>query len=114
MKAPWRERSLLFCSFLKGNQLSPPLRTTCIAAMAFAFGSIHAAAPTFSIDAHAISAGTSVHSSAPCFTMQATIAEPAPGYSSSMTYSLSAGFRYVTQNIGSDTIFFSGFEDCTP
>jgi hypothetical protein len=46
--------------------------------------------------------------------MRATIAEPAPGYSSSTTYSLSAGFRYVTQNIGSDTIFFAGFEDCTP
>ena len=82
--------------------------------MAFAFGSIQAAGQTFSIDAHVISAGTSVQSGSPCFRMQATIAEPAPGYSSSTAYSLSAGFRYVTQNIGSDTIFFAGFEDCTP
>ena len=102
------------CSFLRGNQLSPPLRSACAAAMAFAFGSIHAAGQTFSIDAYVMSAGTSVHSGSPCFRMQATIAEPAPGYSSSATYSLSAGFRYVTQNIGSDAIFFAGFEDCTP
>ena len=90
------------------------LRSAGAAAIAFAFGSIHAAGQTFSIDTYVMSAGTSVRSGSPCFRMQATIAEPAAGYSSSTGYSLYAGFRYVTQSNGSDTIFFAGFEDCTP
>lgn len=94
--------------------MSPRLRSACAAAIAFAFGSIHAAGQTFSINEYVMSAGTSVRSGSSCFRMQATIAEPAPGYSSSATYSLSAGFRYATQNLGSDAIFFAGFEDCKP
>lgn len=97
-----------------GNSMSHRLRWVCAAAIAFAWGSIQAAGQTFSIDAYVMSVGTSAHSVSPCFRMQATIAEPAPGYSSSTSYSLYAGFRYVTQNLGSDTIFFAGFEDCTP
>lgn len=97
-----------------GNQMSPRLRSACAALLAFTLGSIHAAGQTFSIDSYVMSAGTAVQSGSPCFRVQATIAEPAPGYSSSTTYSLSAGFRYVAQNVGNDTIFFAGFEDCTP
>jgi hypothetical protein len=79
-----------------------------------ALGSVHAASQTFAIDAHVVSAGSSVHSSSACFRLQATIAEPVAGYSSSTDYSIIAGYRAVTQNTGSDEILFSGFEDCTP
>ena len=79
-----------------------------------AFGSIRAGSNMYSIDAHVISAGTSSLSGSPCFRMQATIAEPVAGYSSSANYSFSAGFRAVTQSTGPDDIFFSGFEVCPP
>lgn len=83
-------------------------------ALAFALGSVHSAAQTFSIDAYVISVGSAALSGNACFRLQATIAEPAPGYSSSTDYSISSGFRYATQNMGSDEIFFAGLEDCTP
>jgi hypothetical protein len=44
--------------------------------------------------------------------MQATIAEPEPGYSSSTNFSIWAGFRALTANAVRDDIFFSGFEAC--
>ena len=79
-----------------------------------AFGSIRAGSNIYSIDAHVISAGTSTLSGNPCFRMQATIAEPVAGYSSSAIYAFSAGFRAVTRSVGPDDIFFSGFEVCPP
>ncbi len=48
--------------------------------------------PTYSIDAHIVSAGTSVHASSACFGLDATIAEPVAGFSSGGIYNLSAGF----------------------
>jgi hypothetical protein len=78
------------------------------------FGSIRAGSNIYSIDAHVISAGTSTLSGNPCFRMQATIAEPVAGYSSSATYSISAGFRAMARSAGPDDIFFSGFEVCPP
>lgn len=80
--------------------------------MALAFGSIHASGQGFSIDAHVLASGTAANSGSACFRMQATIAEPAPGYSSSVNFSLWAGFRALTADAVRDDIFFSGFEAC--
>ena len=80
--------------------------------MAMGLGSVHASGQGFSIDAHVLAAGTSARSSSPCFRLQATIAEPAPGYSSSTDFSLWAGFRALTADAVRDDIFFSGFEAC--
>lgn len=82
--------------------------------LACAFGAIDAAGQTFSIDAHVVSAGSSALSSSPCFRLQATIAEPTVGTSTSGTgvYSLTAGFQAVVPDAPNDEIFFSGFEAC--
>ena len=69
--------------------------------------------PTFSIDAHIISSGTSVHSSSSCFGLDATIAEPVAGFSSGGIYDLSSGFAAVSL-VNNDSVFANGFEDCTP
>jgi hypothetical protein len=69
--------------------------------------------PTYSIDAHIISTGTSVHATSACFGMDATIAEPVAGFSSGGIYDLAIGFAAVSP-IVNDTIFANGFEDCTP
>jgi hypothetical protein len=89
------------------------MRSSLAAAIALAMGSIHAAGQGFSIDAHVVAAGSSVRAKSPCFRLQATIAEPAPGYSASAGFSLAAGFRAASSGNGDD-IFFDGFEDCTP
>jgi len=89
-------------------------RLTIGIALAAATATISAAATNFSVDAHVVTSGTSTQSASSCFRLQATIAEAAPGYSSSPTYSLSAGFRYASRGLGGDEIFFGGFEDCTP
>ena len=68
---------------------------------------------TYSITAHIISNGSSVHSTSSCYQLDAIIAEPVVGDSSSTTYVLSAGFSHLTPPI-SDTIFANGFEDCSP
>ena len=87
-----------------------PIRLAAVL-LACGFGVTNAAGPTYFIDAHVVSAGSSASLSSPCFRMQATIAEPVAGFSSSTTYSLSAGFLAGVPNAG-DEIFFSGFEAC--
>ena len=69
--------------------------------------------PTFLIDAHIISTGSSTHASNGCFAMDAVIAEPVAGFSSGGVYDLSTGFAAVSP-IVNDTIFANSFEDCTP
>jgi hypothetical protein len=69
--------------------------------------------PTFSIDAHIISTGSSTRVSNACFAMDAVIAEPVAGFSSGGIYDLSTGFAAVSPIIN-DTIFANGFEDCSP
>jgi hypothetical protein len=69
--------------------------------------------PTFTLDAHVIAAGSSVHAASSCFRLNAVIAEPVAGYSSSTDYAMNAGFLAAVPPT-SDEIFFSGFEDCTP
>ena len=69
--------------------------------------------PTFSIEAHIISAGTSVHATSVCFGLDAVIADPVAGFSSGGIYDLSTGFAAVAPAIN-DTIFANGFEDCSP
>ena len=68
--------------------------------------------PTYSIDAHIVSAGTSVHSTSGCFDVDVNIAEPVAGFSSGGVYSLSAGYAYAAP-IANDNIFGNGFEDCS-
>ena len=84
------------------------------AAPLLAFATLQALAQTYLIDAHIVSAGSSVRSANACFRLEATIAEPVAGYSSSADYSMSAGFRALPQTTASDDLFFSGFEACTP
>ena len=72
------------------------------------------APPTYSIDAHLISAGSSVRAQSPCFRLTSTIAEPIAGYSSSVDYALDGGFLTLANTAPSDDVFFDGFEGCTP
>ena len=69
--------------------------------------------PTYSIDAHIISTGSSTRASNGCFAVDAVIAEPVAGFSSGGIYDLSTGFAAVSP-IFNDTIFANGFEDCSP
>ncbi len=85
-----------------------------IAGAAFATATISDAATNFSVDAHVLSSGASVQGVSPCFRLNATIAEAAPGYASSATSAVSAGFRYASLSPGGDEIFFGGFEGCIP
>lgn len=73
----------------------------------------NAADPVYSITAHIVSNGSSVHSTSSCYQLDAIVAEPTVGYSSSTTYGLSGGFSYFQPAV-SDTIFANGFEDCSP
>lgn len=75
------------------------------------FSAIRANGQTYAIDAHVVSSGSAAVPRGPCFRMRSTIAEPVAGYSSSATYSLSAGFHAGVADAG-DEIFFSGFEAC--
>jgi hypothetical protein len=70
--------------------------------------------PTYSIDAHVISAGSSTRAQSPCFRLTATFAEPVAGYSSSVDYALDGGFLTIANATPSDDVFFDGFEGCTP
>ena len=67
--------------------------------------------PPYSIDLYSISAGAqSLQNN--CFRLSGTVGEIAPGYSSSGTYSVYAGFRAATPAKAVDEVFFSGFEGC--
>lgn len=68
------------------------------------------APPTYAIDYHVISAGTQPLSNT-CVRLSGTLAEVAPGYSSSPAYALYAGFR-AAASTSVDEIFFAGFEAC--
>jgi hypothetical protein len=48
-----------------------------------------------------------------CSRLSATIGQPAVGYSSGGTFSISSGFWAVSPDAG-DSLFFDGFEGCTP
>jgi hypothetical protein len=95
--------------------MSTLFRCACISfAALLALVSVRAdTQPTFALDAHVIAAGSSVHAASSCFRLDAVIAEPVAGFSSSTDYGMNAGFFAVVPRT-SDEIFFSGFEDCTP
>jgi hypothetical protein len=70
------------------------------------------AMPTYSIDFYVISAGgNSLKSS--CFRLSGTVGQPSPGYSSGAIYSLIAGYWQQAPAVGSDEIFYNGFEGCS-
>jgi hypothetical protein len=48
----------------------------------------------------------------PCYRLTGTVGEAAPGYSSSATYSINAGFLAATPKTDHDEIFFNSFEGC--
>jgi hypothetical protein len=77
------------------------------------FGSIRADGNVYSMDAHIVSAGSSARAKSPCYRLDAVIAEPIAGFSSSTSFDLNAGFVAVATP-RNDDIFFTGFEDCTP
>ena len=74
--------------------------------------SVRADSDFYSLDAHIITAGSSAQARSSCFRVDALIAEPLAGFSSSIDFTLSAGF-VAARVAPSDAIFFSGFEDCT-
>jgi hypothetical protein len=68
-------------------------------------------APADNIDFHVISSGGSaLHSS--CFRLSGTVGQAAPGYSSGQTNSVIAGFWSAAPAVGTDEIFFNGFQGC--
>ena len=47
-----------------------------------------------------------------CFRLSGTVGQPAPGYSSSATESIVAGFWTLAPTTGLDEIFFNSYEEC--
>jgi len=80
-----------------------------IAGIPGSYGEDQATSP-FSIDYHVISAG-GTRLQGGCFTLNGTVAETAPGYSSGGIYSILAGFWPAANT---DEIFANGFEGCGP
>jgi hypothetical protein len=68
----------------------------------------------YSVDSHILAAGSPVHSASSCFGLDAVIAEPVAGFSSGGQYTIRAGISYVVTSLADDSLFASGFEDCTP
>lgn len=107
----------------KRSRWSTRLASSVLAAMvsasivAMASSASHAGAtgPAYSIDFHAISAGSSALRNS-CFALSATVGQAAPGYSSEtsggVTDSVYAGFWSAAPVTGLDEIFFSGFQGC--
>jgi hypothetical protein len=71
-----------------------------------------AVGPTYTIDAHILSTGTSVRALSSCYRLDAVIAEPAAGFSSGGAYDLSTGFSYNAA-LPNDNLFGNSFEDCS-
>ncbi len=70
-----------------------------------------AGTPTYSIDAHVVSAGAAVRASNPCFALTAVIAEPVAGFASGGVYALRAGFGNALP-VPNDSLFADSFEEC--
>ncbi len=87
------------------------VRTALLTALSAIVNSSNAVSPSFSMTGHTISAGSSAHLSNACFRLNAVIAEPVVGISTSANYALSAGFNASAPD-KNDSIFFSAFEDC--
>jgi len=114
-----RRRKLRACSVLV-IRACRCVREGIIRERSFAIGSVAlfamayaGASTTFTLDSHVISTGSSLRATSACFRLSSTIGEPVAGYSSSLSYSMIAGFRAKLPTAGDD-IFFDGFQDCGP
>ena len=88
------------------------LVSACILASALtSLPQLCAAAPTYSIDFYAISAGGNTLKGS-CYRASATVAQTASGYSSASLYALVAGYWQPAPLAATDEIFFSGFQGC--
>ena len=81
----------------------------CIAAIIWSDSP--AAGGSTNVNFHAVTAGGNPLRSS-CYRMVASVGQVAPGYSSSGSYSLSAGFIAGAPTANLDEIFFNGFEAC--
>ncbi|HEX3896777.1 MAG TPA: hypothetical protein VHW73_11245 [Rudaea sp.] len=81
----------------------------CIAAVPWSDTQAQASAPA--IDLHLLDSGGKTLAN-PCYRLSGTIGQAAPGYSSSATYSIDAGFLAATPKTNRDEIFFNSFEGC--
>ena len=88
------------------------IRVALLTAMSAIVPSSNAVDPSYSITSHIVSNGSSAHLSSACFRLEAVIAEPVTGISTSADYALTTGFHAVGPD-NNDGIFFSAFEDCS-
>jgi len=88
------------------------VRVALLTAISAIVHSSNAVSPSYSMTSHIISNGSSAHLSSACFRLDAVIAEPVAGISTSADYTLSAGFHAAAPG-HNDGIFFSAFEDCS-
>jgi|GEM_PF-2955652 len=88
------------------------VRFAVLTAISAIVHSSNAVSPSYSMTSHIISNGSSAHLSNACFRLDAVIAEPVAGISTSADYTLSAGF-HAAAPARNDGIFFSAFEDCS-
>jgi hypothetical protein len=82
----------------------------CITAVPWSDTQAQSSTP--SADFHLIAAGNGKTLRNSCFHLSSTIGQPAPGYSSSASYSVNAGFWASAPTKNRDEIFFNGFEEC--
>jgi len=87
------------------------LRLTPLVALALLSAQSRGQASVYSIPVHSIDAGGQTLANR-CFRLSGSLAETAPGYSSSGTYAVYAGFRAAASGRAVDEIFFAGFEEC--
>lgn len=88
------------------------IATAIVLAIAMPWSSLRAGTtPTYSIDFHRISSGSSTMRGN-CARLSGTVGQPAPGYSSGSTLSIVAGFWIAAPTTGQDQVFFNGFEGC--
>jgi hypothetical protein len=72
------------------------------------------AADSFTLDVQVIDAGGAVTIGNSCSRLQASIGQPAPGYSAGGGFSLVSGFQAIASAGNADALFFDGFEGCNP